>query len=159
MATPPTNWPLRRHLDILRWAANGQRKWIEKTKKQVPAGCFLPFSHFGPRIILDYYKRQKPLFRHTCEPQVSPTHTRAQTSTCGFAGRCDIQAADNSRKEQNCHMKVAVTPARALLSECAESSAEAVQKVRSGLQREDAKQNESPRRYMCSLLSVLAAAK
>lgn len=56
-------------------------------------------------------------------------------------------------------MKVAVTLQRALLPECAESSAAAGRKVRSGLQREDAKQNESPRRYMCSLLSVLAAAK
>lgn len=46
-----------------------------------------------------------PRASHRCLP-----HTRAQTSTCGFAGRCDIQAADNSRKEQNCHMKVAVTP-------------------------------------------------
>lgn len=44
--------------------------------------------------------------------------------------------------ESGCHS------ARARLSECAESPAEAGQKVRSGLQREDAKQNESPRRYV-----------
>lgn len=46
--------------------------------------------------------------------------------------------------------------ARALVFESFKSPAETIQKVRSGLQREDAKQNESPRRYMCSLLSVLA---
>lgn len=55
--------------------------------------------------------------------------------------------------ESGCHS------ARALVFESFKSSAETIQKVRSGLQREDAKQNESPRRYMCSLLSVLATAE
>lgn len=66
LATLRSNRPLQRHLHIFRCVENGRRNRI-KQEQQVTTGHFPPFSHFGLGIILDDYKRRKPLIGHTWE--------------------------------------------------------------------------------------------